>query len=276
MSSQYRRISALVIFFHQYAGGPIDGDTISRLRFHEVVQFLEALNAASLGSLAACRRDLRAESAGMVRTYQALRQRLFETHQRTCLLQSNPLLPIERLTLAEARRTLDRIENVDVLGRSALVRAVEKGLLYTVKSLMALGVDLNARGQDGRTSLLIAIGQWHDTMANALIAGGASVNARDRQTDDTPLISAVIRNPKVVQQLLQAKANVNDRSDWGSTALWWAAKAGRDREGVVRQLLEARADPTIVGERGTTPAQVAESNGAAHIAQLIKEASQRV
>ena len=77
----------------------------------------------------------------------------------------------------------------------------------------------------------------------------------------------------VASQQLQANANVHAVSNYGQTALHWAARNGRAR--VADVLLQANASTTAVTMAGRTPVQVAEQNGHGELAERLRQA-QRV
>ena len=76
----------------------------------------------------------------------------------------------------------------------------------------------------------------------------------------------------MVTHLIQAKADLNAVDCDGWTALHWAAWWGR--KVVVKQLLQAKAAPTIVNKDGNTAAKVAQDNGYAGLAKRLQAAAQ--
>ncbi len=109
------------------------------------------------------------------------------------------------------------------------------------------------------------------------IDGGADLGARERQSGDTPLHMAAIgsRNPSVIEALLAAGAEINARSDDGSTPLqaWQRSGHGgrRDPE-VFKALLAAGANPNVSDSIGWTPLHYAVSyaGDAALVRALLK------
>jgi len=63
-------------------------------------------------------------------------------------------------------------------GKTALMHAVEQGNKEIVQALIVKGADVNAKGNDGKTALMHAVEQGNKEIVQALIAKGADVNAK--------------------------------------------------------------------------------------------------
>ncbi|KAI0389630.1 hypothetical protein F5Y17DRAFT_113296 [Xylariaceae sp. FL0594] len=75
------------------------------------------------------------------------------------------------------------------------------------------------------------------------LKGGGDINEADPVTGFTPLAAAAkAGHPYVVNLLLQNKADVNKKSRYGCTPLYFAANARAKRAEVVRALLDNKAD----------------------------------
>jgi hypothetical protein len=139
-----------------------------------------------------------------------------------------------------------------------LVKAAEAGELEKVQELLAAGA--NPNGKDGRelTALSCAASEGHPDVVEALLAGGADVNAVT--WSGTALNWAARsaeeradRNVPVARILLAAGADPKlVKDDWGGrTSLSWAA--GRGGPEIVKLLLDAGADPTLRNNDKTAP-----------------------
>lgn len=123
-----------------------------------------------------------------------------------------------------------------------MVLAIHAGNLKQVKELVTK-IDVNRHPEN--SFLGIAIQQGNPKIVQALIAAGADVNAKDIY-GLTPLSYAAMNcNLEKVQILIAAKADVNCHDSKGQTPLFLAATApeSKDQKAVIESLLEARANP---------------------------------
>lgn len=151
------------------------------------------------------------------------------------------------------------------LGETALMTAARTGNAEIVAQLLAKGADPNRAAARGQTALMWAAAQRHPAVVRALLAGGADVHLRSqvwserRKTDleqsshpdyqvtiaqggDTALMFAARSGDLAsVQLLVEAGANVDDQSAYGTSAATLAAHA--DHADVVAFLLERGANP---------------------------------
>lgn len=99
-------------------------------------------------------------------------------------------------------------ETIEDPDETALMQAIDKSDLNTVKQLITSGTDINARDQDGQTALIRACRNpnANPPLIKVLLGAGADVNARSRN-DYTALGWATARgNNPVIQLLRQAGA----------------------------------------------------------------------
>ncbi len=135
-----------------------------------------------------------------------------------------------------------------------VVMGRERVTLNLVNFLLAEGADAQARDVDGWTPLLWAAIFGADvTIMQRLLEAGAEVNARDAM-GWTPLMAAAEQSddPAVLRFLLAAEAQVNVADRYGRTPLMLASAATLNPE-VVKVLLEAGAEPDARDEDGWTP-----------------------
>jgi hypothetical protein len=187
-----------------------------------------------------------------------------------------------------------------------LIRAVEKGDIVAVRSLLARGTDVQVRDTRGRTALMYAAANGDTVTVQALLVNGADVNARDVLGWTALMLAAGSGDTATVQALLTHKAHVNAKTNSGGTALMHATARGhaavvqtllangaeanaKDKDeqtalllavqgghiAIVQGLLGNGADPQVKNRDGKTALAIAESEGFSNIAQLLKQAIER-
>jgi uncharacterized protein len=158
---------------------------------------------------------------------------------------------------------------------TALMLAISGGAKVSViDALVKGGADVN-RAAEGQLPLNFALTMRHHKIAQYLLDHGANVNGADPLSGSTPLMEYVMsfqgsdnEAPAVLKQLLDKGADVNARSDSGSTALRWAVVVGK-RE-MAQALLDAGADPNLGNDKGDTPLMWAERKPSAEMAALLR------
>jgi ankyrin repeat protein len=190
-------------------------------------------------------------------------------------------------------------------GDLRLVNATKKGDKEAVRSLLQQHVDVNASQPDGATAISwAAYGDDLET-ADLLISAGANVNVANEDSSETPLLLACANGSAgMVDRLLKAGANPN-AATWagktplmqcartgsleavkallsrgsdanakdqreGDTALMWAV--AQKHVGIVRLLLEHKADVHTHTSNGFTPLLFAAQQGDADSAQMLLNA----
>lgn len=160
---------------------------------------------------------------------------------------------------------LDRIKNEDVneiiqdtLKKQAdrekapddFIKAIEKGNVREVDSLLKAGADVNASGNDGKTPLMVAAKKGHSDIALLLINKGAEVNATNSNGTTALMFFSAHGDVNVVRLLYDkgAKTDTIDKDGW--TALARAAEGGHIE--VLRALIKAGADVNLQNEAGNT------------------------
>jgi len=104
-----------------------------------------------------------------------------------------------------------------------LVQAASQGNLSLVTTLLAQGVDVNARSSlDGGTALMEASAHGYSEIVTALLAQGADVHANDRDGKTALLQAAEWGHSEIVTVLLAQGADVNATDSNGTTALMFA------------------------------------------------------
>ena len=132
------------------------------------------------------------------------------------------------LIAAAAVRSVYGIEKpaAAVLDAQSLLDAAERDDLDAVTSLVASGVDVNSKSDDGTTALIWAAMRGNAAMAEKLLAAGANPNISNTY-GVTPLQVAIENAAKEVVQILLLKgANPNAARESGETPLMTAARMG--------------------------------------------------
>jgi uncharacterized protein len=145
----------------------------------------------------------------------------------------------------------------------------EDQLGETVKALLKLGVNPNARNREGRTALLLAADLGHLSTARTLVDGGADVNAPCKcpaatAPDWTPLMVALVTDhTEIADFLLISNADPTFKSATGDTVLIVAAnKTDGD---MVRKVLQKGADVRVTDAHRRTALMAAMNNSLANV-----------
>ncbi len=172
--------------------------------------------------------------------------------------------PID-INAADERRGLCR-------GGTALHKACEDGHVEVAKALIRNGADINARRYFGKETVLMAacaarrgthgVQRPDLDTARLILKSGADVNL------GSPLLRAAACNHvDVVRLLLEFRAEVNRRDQWGKTPLIAASKEGHDE--CMRVLLDAGADVDASEEEGRCALYYACAAGHASTVRLL-------
>jgi ankyrin repeat protein len=180
------------------------------------------------------------------------------------------------------------VEEVDDSGYTPLLQAAEWGNVIMMRTLLAVGANIEARASagaasviEGNTPLFLAV--EHLDAVQALIEAGANVDAHNTK-NETPLSFAVsVGAPvEVVGLLIQHGANVNNVSRWspngGSkrTVLMTAAfRNAANSSEITRLLLDSGADPSVLDGRGRTALMIAREMNNDGASQVLKEFQDR-
>jgi uncharacterized protein len=126
-------------------------------------------------------------------------------------------------------------------GATALFVASANGHVALIRRLLEGKANPNAPLLSGETPLMTAVDNGHHDAASTLLERGAEVNAKETNGGQTALMWATAnKSPALVQLLLDRGADVHARSKGGFTPLLFAAQQGDVESG--RMLLQAGAD----------------------------------
>jgi ankyrin repeat protein len=154
----------------------------------------------------------------------------------------------------------------------ALIDAAGRGDAQALSRALDDGARIDTRDLRGRTPLLVAVQQGHDSAARLLIRRGADINAQDEISDSPFLLAGARGRTAMLAEMLGPPSGSPDRPDYrrlnryGGTALIPACHYGHVE--TVRLLLAAsRIDVDHVNRLGWTAlleAVILGDGGAAH------------
>jgi uncharacterized protein len=125
-----------------------------------------------------------------------------------------------------------------------LSRACTNGSAGFVELLLKAGANPNTPIGTGETPLMTCARTGSADAVRRLLVHGADVNAKEPNQNQTALMwAAAERHPKVLQTLIEARADLQAHTKLGFTALHFAARVG-DME-ATRTLLDAGLDVNI-------------------------------
>jgi N-acyl-D-amino-acid deacylase len=157
-------------------------------------------------------------------------------------------------------------------GASPLIEAAKARDGAALKMLLVKGLDVNAHGTNGTTALSEATILGNVENVRLLLKAGARTEMRTSSGKYTPLMFAAFRNdPKLVQMLLDAGAEVNARDAVGSTVLMWAAYSDKTDTRVIEILLKAGADVNARNDRRESAMTWALWNGETPIVAFLRK-----
>jgi len=161
------------------------------------------------------------------------------------------------------------------LGSTALMEAATMNKPEAVEILLKSGADTKATNIAGLTALDAALRENHTEMAQLLRTGVLKRPAQPQPTPyvalDDGLHQAVKEgNLSKVRSLLAGGANVNARNKDGRTALILATMQGQ--ADIVQALLNGGADPNAKDKMGNTAMSIVQETGHRHIGYLLKQA----
>lgn len=153
---------------------------------------------------------------------------------------AQPLLRANTAAAPSKAWALDRLEAYGFAnGGPAFVRAVASSHRPTIDLFLAAGIDVNARGEHGRTALLTAIRVSDWSLVPRLLAAGADVTLAD-EDGVTPLMATVVTTHlPTFEELLKRGAPAGTVDRQRHTALHYAVAARQ--HAMVERLLQAAA-----------------------------------
>ncbi len=162
-----------------------------------------------------------------------------------------PMLPPRALPA----RPLATASRRDSAKDEALLQRAEDGDVRAITALLAEGASLEARDASGFTPLMLAVIHGHAGAVDALVAAGAGVNVQNRAGLTAVMLAAINNHTAVIAALADRGADLDQRTRAGWTALTYAAWRGH--ADAVRLLLSRGANPNVTDREGWTILQYA-------------------
>ena len=131
-----------------------------------------------------------------------------------------------------------------------LLQASRQGLSERVLESLENGADVNVKGSNDMTALIIASAEGHQEIVSMLLEKGANVNAKGKSGVTALIIASLYGFTEIVAMLLEKGANV--KGSWGDTPLLKAIQNGHQE--IVSMLLEKGADVNAKSKYGSVPA----------------------
>ena len=164
-------------------------------------------------------------------------------------------------------------KNTDSLNKKLLTAAVSATRAREVKELIDAGADVNAHNEWGLTPVMLAA-QYNHCVAvlNALIAAGADINEAEPKYRSNALHLAAnsSKNPKIIDALLAAGANIDARNYLGETALIMSVNGNAETK-VTTQLIKSGADVNACDYQGHSVLEYARAAKRTYVINLLKE-----
>lgn len=182
-----------------------------------------------------------------------------------CVGQVRAIYPGEYIVKTYLDGALVNEQKFSVTGPVSLWSAVANDDLERTREALAAGEDVNAKDDDGRTPLMVAVTWASAKMVKILLDAGADPNARDE--DGEPVLIKAVRSLDVdkVRYLLDAGADAKVRDKYGRSALHGLVSAAdlgsqclnpqgqTNVEKLVKLLVAHGANVNARDERGYTP-----------------------
>lgn len=115
-----------------------------------------------------------------------------------------------------------------------LILAAAENRSRIVELLLRKGANVNVRGEDGETALISAARIGSTKIVQDLLRYGADPNIRAGSSLTTAALEAAdLEAPEILQQLINARADLTMKNEDGDTALHRVARSARNRSAAV-------------------------------------------
>ena len=144
----------------------------------------------------------------------------------------------------------------------SLVKLCEKGDLEEVKAALQSGVDVNTKGEDGQTGLILAVGKKHNSVVELLLkTPNIDVNLKSDRGYGALHQAVISKNNEALKLLLNVpNIDVNIVTNTGRSAVYWAVE-DNNNEGLKLLLSHPSLTSLTLNQRdkyyGATPVMLA-------------------
>src|SRR5436309_6143833 len=171
---------------------------------------------------------------------------------------------------AERRYELIKSEIATVQLNASLFAASDKGCEPLARALLAAGASLEARDRLGAMPLTFAARSGHLALVDLYVEKGAAIDARNLAGSTALYAAAENDRFAVVRRLIEKGANPKLAGRGDVTPLAAAAFKGNDR--VVEVLLASGVDPNATDKTGKTPIVYAAAMGFTSVVRRLLDA----
>lgn len=154
-------------------------------------------------------------------------------------------------------------------GATLLHHAAYAGHKELVRLFVKKGIDVNSKDNDGYTPMVWAVYGKSTEVMDELLAHGAMLTPPIRINRTILHLAAANGTPRILKYLIGKGIDVNIKSDYGNTPLFWAVRARR--AGNVKVLLDHGADCSIMNHQAQDPLTLAVSLNATNIVKALSK-----
>lgn len=152
----------------------------------------------------------------------------------------------------------------------SFLNCIQNNDTVVFKLFMQVGMDANAKNQEGVTALMLAAKAGNMEMVNSLLSKGAQVNSKAAKGNTALEYAALEGRLDVVKTLLDKGADINNKNDLGVTPLMCAVDKGH--AAVVKELIAKSADVNIVAANSHSAYSIAKSKSNKDILDILIQA----
>ena len=164
-------------------------------------------------------------------------------------------------------------KSAESLNKKLLAAAISATKARDIKDLLEKGADINTHTEWGLTPVMLASQYNHSVVVlKAIIEAGADIHEAEPKYRSNALHLAAnsSKNPKIIETLLEAGANIDARNYLGETALIMAVNSN-DETKITTQLIKSGADINARDYQGHSVLDYAKAAKKTYIVNLLKE-----